>query len=120
MAVAVSGQNFRREVLDADRAVLVASLGDLARNRDQLLVLESLSRSRSFMLKACVLSDGFAEDFMRKNGIGNTPAFVLYHSGEELGRLLGRASLRSLESFLAANLGFGGGRTSLGESYVFL
>ena len=100
----ISNSNFEAEILATDRPVLLlcASGGEVY--ADQTRVLKQLSDPYRKMVDICCLEEDFINGFKEMYQIKGTPVFLLFHSGEEKGRLLGMTDKERLETFLTQNL----------------
>ena len=100
----ISNSNFEAEILATDRPVLLmcASGGKIC--AEQARVLEQLSDPYRKRVDICYLEEDFINGFKDMYGIKGTPVFLLFHSGEEKGRMLGMADKERLETFLARYL----------------
>ena len=101
----ISNTNFQAEVLATDKPVLLMCVSGGRVYAQQARVLRQLSSHYRKIVDACCLEEDFINGFREMYEIKGMPAFLLFHRGEEKGRLLGRADKERLETFLARVLG---------------
>ncbi len=92
--------DFRTEVLDEKRPVLMACLSHDFRYSEQKEVLDSVSSKYGEALKVC-LRDKETLGTFRRFEIEGSPTFIIFHEGEERGRMLGKAERDTLSSFIS-------------------
>ena len=100
----ISNSNFEAEILATDRPVLLMCASGGKIYAEQARVLKQLSGPYRKMVSICCLEEDFINGFKEMYGIKGTPVFLLFHSGEEKGRMLGMADKERLETFLARYL----------------
>ncbi len=100
MLESIETDEFRTEVLDEKRPVLMACLSRDFRYREQKNILDSVSNEFGEALKVC-LRDRENLGAFRRFGIEGSPAFIIFHEGEERGRMLGMAERDTLSSFIS-------------------
>ena len=100
----ISNRNFEAEILATDRPVLLMCVSGGRVYAEQARVLNQLPEKYRKKVHVCCLEEDFINGFKEMYGIKGTPVFLLFHKGEEKGRLLGRADKERLETFLTRNL----------------
>jgi hypothetical protein len=103
-AVLVNSINYRVEVLEAVRPVLVVCTHSGPEIDDQLRLLEDVARRFGRRLKLCLVEDDFLESAKRHFQVRGTPTYLMMHSGVERGRLLGIAEATVLNDFVSQHL----------------
>ena len=101
---AISNSNFEAAILATDKPVLLMCVTGGRIYVQQARVLKQLSDQYRTVVDICCLEEDFINGFKKMYGIKGTPVFLLFHKGEEKGRLLGMADKERLETFLARNL----------------
>ena len=101
----ISNTNFQAEVLATDKPVLLMCVSGGPVYAQQARVLRQLSSHYRKIVDTCCLEEDFINGFREMYEIKGMPVFLLFHRGEEKGRLLGRADKERLETFLARVLG---------------
>lgn len=104
--IPVGIDNFNSDIKEEKRPVLLAYIVPGFEYRDQLNVIESVSR-RYFgdSLKVCLLNKDFVTArAYRSLVIGETPEFIIYFKGNVRGRMTGRTDKETLYSFLSKTL----------------
>lgn len=91
---------FYSEVLREGLPVLLARIRRDYDYKAQTRILDGVSRGYLDRLKVCILDENSIGTF-EKCGIDGFPAFVIFHKGEEKGRMLGKADWDSLDRFLS-------------------
>ena len=100
----ISNRNFEANILSTDRPVLLMCVSGGRAYAEQEQVLRQLSGSFRRMVDICCLEEDFINGFREMYNIKGTPVFLLFHKGQEKGRMLGRADKDRLEAFLTRNL----------------
>jgi len=100
----ISNSNFEAEILATDRPVLLMCTSGGKVYAEQARVLKQLSGPYRKMVDICCLEEDFINGFKEMYGIKGTPVFLLFHRGEEKGRMLGMADKERLETFLTRYL----------------
>lgn len=100
----ISNNNFETEILATDKPVLLLCVPGGRIYAEQVQVLKQLSDRYSKMVNICCLEEDFINGFKKMYSIKGTPVFLLFHRGQEMGRMLGMADQERLEAFLDRNL----------------
>ena len=100
----VSARDFRDEVLTEAAPVLVAWVRRDGNFSNLGRTLEAVSENCEGKVKVCLLEDGQGEYFREEYHVMGTPTFLLFESGREMGRLLGKADEEALEGFIDRTL----------------
>jgi len=100
----ISNSNFEAEILAADRPVLLMCVSGGRVYAEQARVLKQLSGRYRKMVDIGCLEEDFMNGFREMYNIKGTPVFLLFHRGQEKGRMLGTADKERLEAFLTQNL----------------
>ena len=97
----VGFKNFELLVLAADIPVLLACLHESPESRQQIEVLEGLSKSQEGALKVCFLDPACIGVFAGRLELAGTPTFLIFDGGNELDRMHGRADRETLTAFVS-------------------
>lgn len=89
--------SFESEVLEEKRPVLLAYIR--REYKKQTEILESISKKYGDTLKICLLDDKLSGAY-KKLGIEGDPTFFVFYKEKEKGRMLGKADMESLCSFV--------------------
>lgn len=100
----ISNSNFEAEILTGDKPVLLMCVSGGRMYAEQARVLKQLSGAYGQMVDICCLEEDFVNGFKKMYGINGTPVFLLFHRGQEMGRMLGRVDKERLVAFLARHL----------------
>lgn len=100
----ISNRNFEANILSSDRPVLLMCVSGVRAFAEQEQVLRQLSGRCRKLIDICCLEEDFINGFKEMYNIKGTPVFLLFHKGQEKGRMLGRADKDCLEAFLTRNL----------------
>jgi thioredoxin-like negative regulator of GroEL len=100
----ISNNNFEDEILVRDKPVLLMCVPGGQVYAEQEQVLNQLSGQYRKMVDICCLEEDFINGFKKMYSIKGTPVFLLFHRGQEMGRMLGMADKERLEAFLDWNL----------------
>lgn len=100
MFTIVGKKNIKVEVLKAKRPVLLAYIRQDYGYIEQKKAVEAISKRYADALKICLLDESSIGTFKRC-GIDGSPAFVIFHKGEEKGRKLGKADKVTLGEFIS-------------------
>lgn len=92
--------NFDLEILKERRPVLLTCVRGEAGYKEQMEIVEGVSRAYVDKVKVCLLDEDFMRAFQEKLGVKGTPTFLVFRGGIEVGRMLGQASQESLKAFL--------------------
>jgi hypothetical protein len=95
--------NFESEIRLEMKPVLLACIRRGFELREQIDLLEKLSRKYTHNLKICLLFEGLNEAY-RTLAIEGTPTFLLFFRGEEKGRMLGKVKMETLSTFVFKSL----------------
>lgn len=93
-------KSFDIEVLNEKQPVLLAYIRHDYGYLEQTKALEAISKRYEGALKICLLDERSIGTFKRY-GIDGSPAFVIFHKGEEKGRRLGKADRLVLGEFVS-------------------
>jgi hypothetical protein len=97
-------ENFKREVLEEERPVLVLCMPVDDRFPEQLKIVEGIAKSHNPGLKVGVIQEDFLEAFKNDYAVSGTPTFLLLIKGREKGRHLGLADPMELEALLEGRI----------------
>ena len=103
MFTSVSMDNFDSEIRLEMKPVLLACIRRGFELREQINLLEKVSRKYAQNLKICLLFEGGNEAY-RTLAIEGTPTFLLFLGGEEKGRMLGKVKMETLSTFVFESL----------------
>ena len=103
MFTSVDMDNFDSEIRLEMRPVLLACIRRGFEMKEQINLLEDVSRLYAQKLKICVMYEGLNKAY-RELEIEGTPTFLLLVHGEERGRMLGKAKIESLRAFVQESL----------------
>lgn len=96
----ISNSNFEARILATSRPVLLMCVSGGRVHAEQARILKQLSDQYRRKIDICSLEEDFINGFKEMYGIKGTPVFLLFHRGEEKGRMLGLADKERLETFL--------------------
>lgn len=99
----IAMDNFESEIRLELRPVLLACIRHGFEAKEQLKILEAVSRKITRNVKICLLYEGL-NDAYRVLSVEGTPTFILYLDGEEIGRILGKVSPKVLNEFVVEKL----------------
>ena len=103
--------NFESEIGEKTKPVLVLFIHWEGESQEQIGIIETLSNRYGEAIKMCLLEEEFIGPFSEKFGVKGSPTYLLFVRGQEKGRMLGRADLKTLQKFLletVPSLGSGG------------
>ena len=103
MFTSIAMDNFESEIRLELRPVLLACIRRGFEAKEQLKILEAVSRKIARNVKICLLYEGLNEAY-RVLSVEGTPTFILYLDGEEIGRILGKVSPKTLNEFVLEKL----------------
>jgi hypothetical protein len=103
-AVRVNSRNYRLEVLEARRPVLVVCTHYGPEIEDQMRTAEDVARRFGRRLKLCLVEEDFLETAKRHFQVRGTPTYLMMRGGVERGRLLGIADAAVLNDFVSQHL----------------
>ena len=103
MFVKIGVENYKEEISDEKKLVLLAYISKGCDYKDQMDVLKSLSESYAERLKVCLLDENLNGLFQSLD-IDGSPTFILLHGGEKKGRTLGKADIETLTAFISEAL----------------
>lgn len=103
MFTSVGMDNFDSEIRLEMKPVLLACIRRGFELREQIDLLEKVSRKYAHNLKICLLFEGLNEAY-RTLAIEGTPTFLLFFRGEEKGRMLGKVKMETLSTFVFKSL----------------
>ena len=103
MFTSVGMDNFDSEIRLEMKPVLLACIRRGFELREQIDLLEKVSRKYAPNLKICLLYEGLNEVY-RTLAIQGTPTFLLFFGGEEKGRMLGKVKVETLSRFVFKSL----------------
>ena len=95
--------NFESEIMLELKPVLLACIHRGFEAKEQLKILEVVSRKIDQNVKICFLYEGFSHAY-RALSIEGTPTFLLFVDGEEVGRVLGKVAPEKLIEFVEEKL----------------
>lgn len=105
MVYSIEIDRFSNEVAHRREPFLLAYIGRLHQFKEQKDVLDQVSSRFSDRLGFYLLNESYKGE-IRKLGIEGSPTFILFNKGKQIGRLLGRADVETLESFIIRFLSF--------------
>ncbi len=100
MFTIVGKKNYKIEVLEAKKPVLLAYIRHDYGYIEQNKAIEAIAKRYNEALKICLLDESSIGTF-KKCGIDGSPAFVIFYKGEEKGRKLGKADRFALGKFVS-------------------
>ena len=103
MFTSVGMDNFDSEIRLEMKPVLLACIRRGFELREQIDLLEKVSRKYAHNLKICLLFEGLNEAY-RTLAIEGTPTFLLFFGGQEKGRMLGKVKMETLSTFVFESL----------------
>ncbi len=103
MFIQIGAESFDSEVTEEKRPILLACISRDYGYDEQTGVLGGVSKKYGKKRKVCLLDEDSIGAFM-KFGVEGSPAFIIFHEGEEKGRMLGKADKESLSSFVLKTL----------------
>ena len=103
MFTSIGMDNFESEISLEMKPVLLACIRRGFEAKEQLKVLETVSRKMAQSVKICLLYDG-PNDVYRELSVAGTPTFLIYLGGEEVARVLGKVSPETLVEFVVDKL----------------
>ena len=103
MFISIGAESFYSEILSERRPVLLACISRDYDYDEQTGVLGGVSKRYGKKLKVCLLDEDSIGAFM-KFGVEGSPAFIVFHEGEEKGRMLGKADTQSLNDLVLKTL----------------
>ena len=104
MFTSIGMDNFESEIRLELRPILLACIRRGFEAKEQLKVLEKVSREIDRSVKICVLYEGLSDAY-RMLSVEGTPTFLLYFDGEEIGRILGKVAPENLSEYVSEQLG---------------
>ena len=99
MFTTIGADNFDSEILSEKRHVLLAYIRRDYGFKNQIEILEDLSKNYNDTIKICLLDENFARTYKNLE-IKGDPTFLVYYEGKEKGRILGKADREKLISFV--------------------
>jgi hypothetical protein len=108
--ITIDTENFESEIITAKNPVLLACIRRDHELKEQLELLEKVSKENS-KLKICLLHEDF-NDIYKILRIEGTPTFLVFLWKEEKGRLLGKVDNTVLDAFIAKSLNMTNDRRS--------
>lgn len=94
--------NYNREVLSAQKPVLILCMPFNEAFPSQLKVVEAVADRFRYQLKVGLLEEAFIDTFKKNLQITGTPTFLYMEKGMEKSRMIGLADQQSLVAFIAA------------------
>ncbi|MFH2130768.1 MAG: thioredoxin family protein [bacterium] len=96
--------DFSREVLGEVRPVLLLCLSKDPSFFSQMSEIDKIQSEYGRFLKVCLLEEDFLSVFMERYQVKGTPTFLIFSSGKEQERLLGRVDHQDLARFILQTL----------------
>ncbi len=103
MVTSVESGYLGSEIRAEKRPVLLAWVHQGFGSKEQVNVLEDLSKEYGDAMKVCLLDEVFVEAHKALE-IKGSPTFIVFNEGKEKGRMLGKADIASLSSFVSRTL----------------
>lgn len=101
MAKRVNEQNFKSEVLEADKAVLVEFYSDGCLGCKQFSpVLGEMEEAYESRIKIVKVNAAFSKELKAEYGVGVYPTILFFHKGEEVERIEGIVPSDALEKLI--------------------
>lgn len=98
MAMDLNNDNFKEELLDSDKIVLVDFWATwCVPCRSLAPVYDELSKEMP-LLKFCKLNIDGASDISEEYGVRGIPCIIIFKGGKEIGRIVGSMGKKELES----------------------
>ena len=95
---------FADQTFGLDRPAIVLYLNEEMDYSDQISLLEAAIDSVGLDVTVHILKDDFSGRFAKKYRVKGSPTYLLFASGLEKGRLLGKASHHNLIAFIKSHL----------------
>ncbi|MCP4754364.1 MAG: hypothetical protein GY866_26060 [Proteobacteria bacterium] len=95
---------FERYQLGVGRQTVVLFINRDLDNDDQIAVLEEVVGSFPMDISMCILEEESIVSFAQKYHVKGSPTYLLFESGLEKGRLLGKSDHKDLLAFLKMHL----------------
>ena len=92
--------NFTSEILRAEAPILLAGIRRGSAFKQQVETVERLADQYLLKIDFRLLAQDSIRAFGAAFNINGTPFFIVFHSGKQIGRLLGSADHKKLKSFL--------------------
>jgi hypothetical protein len=99
MFTSIGSDTFDSEILSEKRPVLLAYIRRDYEYKNQIEILESVSKEYGDAIKICLLDENFARKYKNLK-IEGDPTFIGYYKGAKQGRILGKADRETLISFI--------------------
>ncbi len=100
MPRSIGPQEFESNVLHQVNPVLLVCLRKDGGFRSQLEAIEAVCRELVEGLDVYLLDEDYITSFWERFGIKGTPTFMIFYNGRGVAKLLGRASARTLSTFI--------------------
>jgi thioredoxin-like negative regulator of GroEL len=97
-------QNYKSEIIDEKRLVLLVCLHHNERLKEQLEVLEDILNNYNTVLKICIINKDHKKAVMKHFKINGTPTYLIFKDGKEKDRILGDLDYTTLTSFIQEHL----------------
>jgi thioredoxin 1 len=100
----IKPDNFGEEILEEKKPILLLCMLQTNEIREQIDVIEGISKMYGEKLKIGLIDAEFIEAFKQKFRIKGTPTFLLFVNGKEKSRMLGKGDQQTLKEFLSREL----------------
>jgi len=97
-------QNFKNEILDDQKPVLLLCMPSDDDFPDQIKILEHVALSWGTGLHVGLMQETDSDSFKEVLHISGTPTFLMFHQSKEINRMLGLADKSMLESFIEESM----------------
>lgn len=104
MLKCIEEDHFIPEVIATSKPVLIASLGEGAHQRKQMLLLAKLAGVAGDRCKLLLMKPAQKGLLREKYGIKTSPAFLLFSKGRIKGRHVGAFNYRQLKGFVSKGM----------------
>ena len=101
----ICSSNFTKEVLQANKTVLLMCMHRNESFSKQIEVIGFVSDTHAGQVKVCLLVEEFIPQFCQEYKIKGTPTFLFFAGGVETDRILGCIDRKTVSKYLARNLG---------------
>ena len=100
MFISIGNDNFESEIIKEEKPILAACIHRYFEFKEQIDVLESISKKCGNTLKICLMDDDFIMTFREKLKINGTPTFLIFNEGKVMDMMLGKVDEDTLMAFV--------------------